>query len=82
MSVWCESAFLKPEDLQGLPIPLRNRLEKAHNIDSRWPDQVRADAAFNLVKAWRAPAAASGTGRQIKSKKVMPPIRWRTRRKE
>ena len=42
---------------------LRKRLEKAHNIDSRWPKQVCADTAFNLVKAWRAPAA-SGAGQQ------------------
>ena len=63
MAVWCEAALLKPDDLQCLPIVLRKRLEKAHNIDSRWPEQVRADAAFNLVKAWRAPAA-SGASQQ------------------
>ena len=59
MAVWCEAALLKPDDLQSLPIVLRKRLEKAHNIDSRWPEQVRADAAFNLVKAWRAPASGA-----------------------
>ena len=63
MAVWCEAALLKPDDLQGLPVALRERLEKEHNIDSRWPEQVRADAAFNLVQAWRAPAV-SGASQQ------------------
>ena len=71
MAVWCEAALLKPDDLQGLPIVLRKRLEKAHNTDSSWPEQVCADAAFNLVKAWRAPAA-SGAGQQSAAPPLAP----------
>lgn len=59
MRLWCEHGFLQESDVTKLSIPLRVQIEQAHNVDSRWPDHLRANTLFALVDAWR-----KSTGRQ------------------